>query len=59
ARRRYYEPVGFQAEGAAGYISSTVRDLAAREGLPLEARGLSHGVYAVEPGGGLRLLEPF
>ncbi len=59
ARRRYYEPVGFHAGGAAGYISSTVRDLAAREGLPLETRSLDPGVYAVEPRSGLRLLERF
>ena len=45
ARRRYYEPVGFRAEEATGYISSTIRDLAGEKKLPIEAETLSHGVY--------------
>lgn len=56
ARRRYYEPIGFRGNGAAGYISSTVRDLARREGLDIETWSLRWGVYGVEPGG-LRLLR--
>ncbi|KSW12058.1 hypothetical protein CF15_04575 [Pyrodictium occultum] len=56
ARKRYYQPIGFQAEGAAGYISSTLRDLALEEGLALETVELE-GVYRVEPGKGLEKLR--
>ena len=56
ARRRYYEPIGFTHAEAAGYISSTVRDLARERGLEVETRSLEWAVYQVEPGRGLREL---
>lgn len=58
ARRRYYEPVGFRGEGAAGYISSTVRDLARERGVGVEAWSLEHGVYRVTGGGLERVAAP-
>ena len=55
-RQRYYEPVGFRGEGVAGYVSSTLRDLAAERGVPLSFERL-WGVYRAEPGEGLRLVR--
>ena len=56
ARRRYYEPVFFRGPGAAGFMSSTVRDLAREKGLQVEAWTPSWGVYMIEPGGEPRLV---
>ncbi len=50
ARLDYYRPVFFEAEGVAGYLSSTVADLAEREGLELGRTDRSTEQYhVVEP----------
>jgi len=54
ARRAYYEPIGFTAEEAAGYTSSTIRDLAREKGIAATMEALEHRVYRVTRRG----LEP-
>lgn len=54
ARRAYYEPIGFAAEEAAGYTSSTIRDLAREKGIDATMEALEHRVYRVTRRG----LEP-
>ncbi len=50
ARLAYYQPVLFEGEGVAGFVSSTVADFAAERGLPLRFNRLGPerwGVYTV------------
>ncbi|OWJ54561.1 hypothetical protein Pdsh_05895 [Pyrodictium delaneyi] len=55
-RQKYYEPIGFLGDGTAGYVSSTIRDLAIDKGLPLKFERI-WGVYEAEIEHGLRKLK--
>jgi glutamine amidotransferase len=58
-RWRYYEPVLVESEGLAGYVSSTVRDLARSRGLGLRFVDGRDGFLAVLNPGRLEIRELF
>ncbi|RUM46856.1 MAG: hypothetical protein DSY37_04230 [Hyperthermus sp.] len=59
ARRKYYEPVLFHAAAAAGYVSSTVRDLAVERGVNASFEEARPGVYRVDGGRGAVFVRGF